>query len=154
MMTVMNHWFIVKKTRAMAVVLEGFAVGGIGIPILLAWCIGGSDPNISERFGWSTTAFGVGLTIIVLAFPLAWLIRNRPEDVGLQPDGYTSDESPKEFRSKIPLASDGELLGYSWQQAIRTRPFWLISFGQACSSIVIVSIMVQLGLLLDDRGYS
>ena len=48
MMTVMNHWFVRKKTRAMAVVMEGFAVGGIGIPFLLAWCRGGADPTIAE----------------------------------------------------------------------------------------------------------
>ena len=154
MMTVMNHWFVVKKTRAMAVVMEGFAVGGIGIPILLAWCIGGSDPNISERFGWSTTAFGVGATILILAFPLAGLIRNRPEDVGLRPDGYTDDDSTKRSDSTSSISSETELVGYSWQQAIKTRAFWLISLGHACSSIVIVSIMVHLGLLLDDRGYS
>ena len=93
MMTVMNHWFVRKKTRAMAVVMEGFAVGGIGIPFLLAWCIGGVDPNISERFGWSTTALGVGVTIIVFALPLAWLVRNRPEEVGLRPDGDKDDGS-------------------------------------------------------------
>ena len=154
MMTVMNHWFVRKKTRAMAVVMEGFAVGGIGIPFLLAWCIGGTDPNIAERFGWSTTSFGVGITIIVLAFPLAWLIRNRPEDVGLRPDGYTDDRCDSLANSVISATSETELVGYSWQQAIRTRAFWLISFGHACSSIVIVSIMVHLGLLLDDRGYS
>ena len=153
MMTVMNHWFVRKKTRAMAVVMEGFAVGGIGIPLLLAWCIGGADPNISERFGWSITAFGVGLTIMVLAFPLAWLIRNRPEEVGLRPDGSKNDDHCS-TESTVKATFEAELVGYSWQQAIRTRTFWLISFGHACSSIVIVSIMVHLGLLLDDRGYS
>ena len=154
MMTVMNHWFVRKKTRAMAVVMEGFAVGGIGIPLLLAWCIGGADPNISERFGWSVTAFGVGITIIVLALPLACLIRNRPEDVGLRPDGDTDGICDSLPNSVASSTSEAESVGYSWQQAIKTRTFWLISFGHACSSIVIVSIMVHLGLLLDDRGYS
>ena len=154
MMTVMNHWFVRKKTQAMAVVMEGFAVGGIGIPFFLAWCIGGTDPNIAERFGWSTTSFGVGITIILFAFPLAWLIRNRPEEVGLRPDGDVDDRCDSLTNSGTSAATETELVGYSWQQAIRTRTFWLISFGHACSSIVIVSIMVHLGLLLDDRGYS
>ncbi|MCK5920144.1 MAG: MFS transporter [Methylococcales bacterium] len=154
MMTVMNHWFVRKKTRAMAVVMEGFAVGGIGIPFLLAWCIGGADPNISERFGWSTTALGVGVTIIVFALPLAWLVRNRPEEVGLRPDGDKDDGSEDLTGSNPPETPKIEPVGYSWQLAIRTRTFWLISLGHACSSIVIVTIMVHLGLLLDDRGYS
>ena len=133
---------------------DGGGHGRVGIPFFLAWCIGGTDPNIAERFGWSTTSFGVGITIILFAFPLAWLIRNRPEEVGLRPDGDVDDRCDSLTNSGTSATTETELVGYSWQQAIRTRTFWLISFGHACSSIVIVSIMVHLGLLLDDRGYS
>jgi MFS family permease len=38
--------------------------------------------------------------------------------------------------------------------AIRTGTFWLITMGHACSSIVIVTLMVHLGPMLDDRGFS
>ena len=36
MMTVMNHWFIRHKTQAMALVLEGFALGGVFVLPLMA----------------------------------------------------------------------------------------------------------------------
>jgi MFS family permease len=151
MMTVMNHWFIRLKTRAMAAVMEGFAIGGIVLPLLLAWSVGGTDPNISERYGWRVTAFGVGIVIMVLAFPLSRLVRNRPEELGLRPDGDPA--APATVQSR-PSRHAGDEAGLTWQEAIRTRDFWLISFGHGCSSIVIVSVMVHLGLLLDDRGFS
>jgi MFS family permease len=151
MMTVMNHWFIRRKTRAMSLVMEGFALGGIVIPLLLAWSVGGSDPNISERYGWRVTAFGVGVMIMALAFPLSRLVRNRPEEMGLRPDG---DPPAAVSVQSGPSRHAGDAAGFTWQEAIRTRDFWLISFGHASSSIVIVSIMVHLGLLLDDRGFS
>ena len=154
MMTVMNHWFIQKKTRAMGVVMQGFALGGVVIPLLLAWSVGGTDPNVSERFGWSATSLAVGVIILAAALPFSRMVRNRPEDLGLKPDGESPDSlaaSPVGARETSPEA---ELEGYTWQEAIRTPTFYLISFGHACSSIVIVSIMVHLGILLDDRGFS
>ena len=86
-MTLVNHWFVRHKARAMSFVLEGAALGAIASPVLLAWAIGGSDPAVSERFGWRNAAMFLGFLTIALAFPLSSLLRNRPEDVGLRPDG-------------------------------------------------------------------
>ena len=83
MQTVMNNWFMRYKARAMSLVTEGLAIGGIIVPLLLAWSMGGADPNISVRYGWSNTALFIGILIMALAFPLARLVHNRPEDVGL-----------------------------------------------------------------------
>jgi MFS family permease len=151
MMTVMNHWFIRRKTRAMSLVMEGFAVGGIILPLLIAWAVGGTDPFISDRYGWRATAYVIGISIMVLAFPLSRLVRNRPEELGLRPDG--DPPAPATVQARTPRHS-GDEAGFTWQEAIRTLDFWLISFGHATSSIVIVSTMVHLGLLLDDRGFS
>ncbi len=153
MMTVMNHWFVRSKTRAMSLVMEGFALGGVIIPLALAWSVGGVDPDISERFGWRTTTLVIGLIVLGSAFPLSRLVRNRPADMGLLPDG----DSPGLQAASPTQPADthsGEEPGYTWQEAIRTTEFWLISFGHAFSSIVIVSVMVHLGILLDDRGFS
>ena len=154
MMTVMNQWFIRRRAMAMSLVMEGFAVGGIIFPLLLAWAIGGADPNISERFGWRTCALFIGIFTMVAAFPLSRIVRNRPEDVGLKPDG----DAPFPAAASPTGAGDGppdtEEEGYTWQEAIRTAAFWLISFGHATSSVVIVTVFVHLGLMLDDRGFS
>ena len=153
MMTVLNSWFIRRRTMAMSLAMEGFAVGGIILPLLLAWAIGGTDPNISERYGWRTSALFIGILTIALALPLSRLVRNRPEDLGLKPDG----DSPVPAASPVGAGltrSATEEEGFTWQEAIRTTTFWLMSFGHGSSSMVIVAILVHLGLLLDDRGFS
>ena len=154
MMTVVNNWFVRYKARAMSLVMEGMAVGGIVVPLLLAWAIGGADPNISERFGWRTSALFIGILLLALALPLSRLIRNRPEDLGLKPDG---DSAVPAFASPVDAgvtspASEEE--GYTWQEAIRTKSFWLISLGHAFSATILVTITVHVGLMLDDRGFS
>ena len=155
MMTALNSWFVRQKSRAMALAMEGFAVGGITLVPIIAWAVGGigteDDP---ARFGWRAVAMGVGVTIILLAFPISRLVRNRPEDLGQRPDGDTAPQASATAGRPGALQSSTEERGLTWREAIRTRIFWLMSVGHACSSIVIVTIMVHLGFLLDDRGFS
>ncbi len=145
MMTVLNSWFLRRRSTAMAVAMEGFSLGGVLLVPLLAWAI---DPDIAGRPGWRATAFAIGVFIIAAAFPLSRLVRNRPEDYGVAPDG--DPPRPATRTGQQP----GQQYGYTWQQAIRTRAFWLITWGHACSSIIIVTTMVHLGPMLTDRGFS
>ena len=87
MMTVLNNWFIPRKALAMAIALEGYAIGGIVVVPALAWAIGAIDPDQPDRFGWRATAAAVGVITLILALPLSRLVRNRPEEYGHQPDG-------------------------------------------------------------------
>jgi len=150
MMTVLNNWFIRRRSIAMAIAMDGFYIGGIVLVPALAWAI---DPAQPDRIGWRGTAAAIGLVIIVLAFPISRLVRNRPEEYGYQPDGRPVAPRVTSARSSGPL-SPGREPEYTWQQALRTRAFWLITMGHACSSIVIVTVTVHLGLMLSDRGFS
>ena len=78
-------------------------------------------------------------------------MHNRPEDVGLKPDG---DSSVPAAASQARTGGAIEQPGYTVQEALRSRAFWLISVAFALSSTVTVVILVHLGLMLDDRGYS
>ena len=154
MMTVMNHWFVRRRTMAMSMAMEGFAVGGVILPLALAWSIGGTDPNISENFGWRASALFIGIFTMAVAFPLSRLVRNRPEDLGLKPDGDSPDTTAVSRTETRVTRSETQEEGYTWQEAIRTTAFWLISFGHATSTVVWAGISVHLGLMLDDRGFS
>ena len=149
MMTVLNNWFNRRRSTAMALAMEGFSVGGVLLIPILTWAI---DPEFSNRPGWRATAAGIGLLVVVLAYPISRLIRNKPEDYGQHPDGSTPLRVTAGVR-EAPESAAPEF-DYTWQAAIRTRSFWLITMGHACSSTVIVTLMVHLGPMLDDRGFS
>ncbi len=149
MMTVLNNWFVRNRSIAMALSMEGFLIGGMLLVPLLAFAI---DPDVPGRPGWRVTALAIGIFLVVAAFPVSRLIRNAPEAFGLFPDGEPSARPRQTGTSTTPAANEEP--DYTWQEAVRTRTFWLITMGHACSSIVIVTITVHLGPMLSDKGFS
>ncbi len=150
MMTVLNHWFQKRRSMAMSLAMEGFALGGVLLIPALAWAI---DPDEPDRLGWRLTAAGIGVVLIIVAWPVSRLIRNRPEEYGLLPDGRPADQ-PELGERAGSGQGQGEKADFTWQEALRTRPFWLITIGHSATSIVIVTLTVHLGPMLTDLGYS
>ena len=150
MMTVLNHWFQKRRSMAMSLAMEGFALGGVLLMPALAWAI---DPAEPDRLGWRLTAAGIGVVLIILAWPVSRLIRNRPEEYGLRPDGRPENQ-PERGERVGSGQGEGGIVDFTWQEALRTRPFWLITIGHSATSIVIVTLTVHLGPMLTDRGYS
>ena len=148
MFTVLNNWFVRHRAMAMALAIEGFLVGGVILVPLLAWAI---DPDASGRLGWRNTAMLIGIVIMVAAIPLSRLVRNAPEPYGLHPDGRAPANT---LTSGGTTPADANEPSYTWQEAIRTKTFWLIAMGHACSSIIPTTMMVHLGPMLDDRSFS
>ena len=150
MMTALNSWFIRRRTMAMAIATEGRALGGVVLIPALVWAI---DPD-AERFGWRATAAAIGFFLIIIALPLSRLVRNRPEDYGQHPDG---GELPPASIPKNPVQSSSRTFEETlptWREVFRSRSFWLITLGHTSLAMVMVSIHVHLGLMLEDRGLS
>ena len=150
MMTVLNHWFQKRRSMAMSLAMEGCALGGVLLMPALAWAI---DPDEPDRLGWRLTAAGIGVVLIILAWPVSRLIRNRPEEYGLRPDGRPENQ-PERGERVGSGQGEGGIVDFTWQEALRTRPFWLITIGHSATSIVIVTLTVHLGPMLTDLGYS
>src|SRR3982074_1995435 len=73
------NWFIRRRGLAMGL---AFAGGGIGSMTLLPWV-----QLMIEQTGWATGRAQVGILILVVLAPINLLLRKRPEEVGLLPDG-------------------------------------------------------------------
>ena len=149
--TMLNNWFVRRRAMAMGWSNSGSRLGGLLLVPLLAWAI---DPDYG-RLGWTLTATILGVFFLVAALPVSRLLRNRPEDYNLRPDGETQEPPP--------LAADGaaaiEQLSldspdFTVGQAIRTKAFWYISLGHSLTAMVIVSLMTHLAPLLTDEGFS
>ena len=151
-MTAVNRWFKRKRGMAMAVASEGSPLGGLLLVPVLAWAV---TPG---HYGWSTTALWIGIVFLALAVPMSRLIHERPEDYGERADGDPpSNLSPGQRAAAYSPPIDTGAIDqpdFTASQAMRTSAFWLITFGQAFSTILFASLTVHLVPMLTDQGLS
>src|SRR6266513_1542074 len=72
-------WFSRRRGLAMGLAFAGV---GIGSMTLLPWV-----QHMIEQSGWRTACTAMGIIVLVVLGPINLLLRKRPEDVGLRPDG-------------------------------------------------------------------
>ena len=139
------HWFERRRATALGIMQIGFAVGGLVAP-LVAWAM--------VTFGWRETAFTSGVLIVVIALPLVQIVKHRPQDHDLRPDGASAEEEAQR-QTAAGASDDGGSPNFTAREAMRTRSFWMISLGHASALLVVGAVMVHLVLHLTDRmGYS
>ncbi len=141
MITLVNNWFIRKRSIAMAAAMSGVHLGGVLVPVLAF----GLDSQ-----GFRTTTLFIGILILVVVVPATQLVRNKPEDVGLLPDGAPR---PRPAGGSSPAVAQAEP-DFTVREALRTPAFWLLILVQISSSSSTVSLSTHLVPRLTDSGMS
>ncbi len=122
------NWFVRKRARALATLMSFSAVGGITLPILV---------GSIETFGWREVMLACGIGFWIIGFPATLVMRRRPEDYGMVPDGGATDDG-KSNRSKNGRLAAAREHAITMRQAIKLRFFWQLaivtSLGQLVSS--------------------
>jgi MFS family permease len=111
-MTLINTWFIRRRSRAITLSAAAFGLGGVVIAPILSLIV--------QTWGWRWGAAIGGAAFLLIGLPLCSTIRRSPESMGLLPDG---DE---------PVAPDGDGAGrphraeveVTLAQALRSFAFW------------------------------
>ncbi|HLR63479.1 MAG TPA: MFS transporter [Lentibacillus sp.] len=121
--TLVAQWFVEKRGRAFSFMTMGSFISAMVFPIINTWLIQTWDWQIAWRF------WGVMLLVVFVPFAL-FGVRNRPEEMGLEPDGAKSsaDEKTESVTgTALPEAEED----WTLKEAMRTWAFWgiLISVG-------------------------
>ena len=155
-MTLLNQWFIRRRSAAMAIAMTGMGLGALILVPAIAWAVN-PDQGLDR---WRWTAGALGVVILVSAFLIPRLIRNRPQDYNQLPDGEQPDpesraQQPQQRSRPHTLRLSQSPPDFTTAQALRTPAFWCISLGHGFASMVILAIMTHVGLLLvNDEGFS
>lgn len=144
MMTVINNWFDKKRTMAMGIGGLGFSMGSFVLVPILAWLV---NPS---HFGWEMTALALGIFFLIIALPIAKLIRNSPEEHGEIPDGIKAHQS--DILNNNSNANENREFEIS--EVIKMKSFWVISICHGTSSMLISTMMMHMILALKDQGLS
>lgn len=149
-MTLLNHWFQRRRATAISRANVISRLGALLLVPALAWLV---DP-LHDRLGWSLTATGLGIFVLAVALPVSRMIRNRPQDYGLQPDGDPLPSAPVDDEQQPSTRPpSGGSVDFTAAQALRTPAFWLIAMGHGFTSMVMLAILAHLGLLMKDQGF-
>jgi MFS family permease len=109
---VVSRWFVRSRGRAMGITTMGTSVGGLVMPAIATWWIA------SE--GWRGALENFALLALLIVAPwIALNIRNRPSDLGLQPDG----DGVEANQNTAPAAATNPP---GMAEIVRRREFWLI----------------------------
>jgi MFS family permease len=140
------NWFV--KRRGLAVGLA-FAGVGVGSVTLLPWV-----QAVIDAAGWRQASLAMGVLLLVVLAPLNLLLRKRPEDLGLRPDG---DGAPLANAAPPPSnIVDPAWAATDWtlSRALRTARFWWISLGYFCGLYVWYAVQVHQTKYLVEIGFS
>ncbi len=138
----LSRWFDKARGKAMGFAYLGIGIGGAVVPLLSQWLIkvgyGGIKFAVVPQwlvpeFGWRGALRVIGILIIVLAFPLAFFVKESP-------DGEKKKEAP-------PLTPMNEVF--------RSPAFYLLALGSMCSIGAVGGANQHLKLFLSlDQHYT
>src|SRR5437867_8611077 len=97
----LSRWFDKTRGRAMGIAYLGIGIGGAIVPLLAAW--------LTAYLGWRGSLQAVGVLIVLIAFPLAYFVRENP-DGDVDNDVRRNDvrrATRFHLRSRTAPASDG-----------------------------------------------
>ena len=149
---VVATWFRRDRGRALTVLtfMGGFA-SVIFVPLTTL---------LVERWGWrSALVWLAGICMVLTVIPHALVLRHRPSDLGLVPDGGNAGDGRAAVagRTEAPSGQDDHRDGHAEvtaREAIRTRAFRWMTVAFALSALTTTAVSVHLVPLLRERGYS
>jgi MFS family permease len=143
--SMINNWFNRQRSMAMATTMTGIHFGGFLVPVLALGV---------ESHGFRWTTLGIGVFMLVMIGPVFKVVRNRPEDMGLNPDGVTAPIQADDKTDAKPEDAQGEEADFTVKQALMTSAFWILAIVHISSTISIVTLSLHLIPKLTDMGMS
>jgi OFA family oxalate/formate antiporter-like MFS transporter len=141
---VVSRWFIRKRGRAIGVLYLSGAIGGIV-------CIQIASIALSN-WGIGAAWIALGVTVLgVAVLPSALLIVDRPEDVGLEPDGLPSGP-PESMTVYLQLTQDPIETDWTLREAMGTKSLWIMVGVVGTLFMTQAGVSVHIGAFYQDRG--
>jgi MFS family permease len=100
----LSRWFDKARGKAMGFAYLGIGIGGALAPLAAA--------SLIQRLGWRQALMTLGVVMILIAFPMAWFVKEAP------------DKSHEKNLAEPPVPI---------RDILRRRSFYLLAIGSMCS---------------------
>lgn len=100
-----SRWFDKSRGKAMGIAYLGIGIGGMLVPQV--------DKFLIDHFGWNHALMILGLLMIIIAFPMVWVVKDNNND------------KPSEIKSREPAIP--------LKTIFKNRNVYLLIIGSMCS---------------------
>ncbi len=120
-----SRWFDKNRGKAMGIAYLGIGTGGALVPLVSA--------GLEKHIGWHMALLTIGVLVILIAFPLAYFIRDSP----------ASRTEAAKTEPMIPIKT-----------ILRNPNFYLLAIGSMCSIGAVGGVAQHLKLYLRDLEFT
>lgn len=146
--TMVNDWFIRRKSLAMSLMFVSGGVGGLIFPPFISWLI--------TNFGWQVAWVCLASIHLILAVIIGGVfVRNRPEEIGQLPDGDTNLSVGRVIDNNVSTTRVYQTpVDWTVRAAFRTWALWLILACDLALWFPLGTIIIHQVAYLQDRGFT
>jgi MFS family permease len=140
------NWFVRGRGLAIGLAFSGVGLGSV---TLLPWV-----QSMIVGTGWRDACRALGLLLLIVLVPINLLLRKRPEDMGLRPDG---DPAPLPSAPVAPSnIIDPAWAAVDWtlSRAMRTARFWWLALAYFGALYAWYAVQVHQTKYLQEIGFS
>ena len=120
-----SRWFDKNRGKAMGIAYLGIGTGGALVPLIAA--------GLEKSMGWHLALMTIGVLVILIAFPMAFFIR----------DSKKNQLEKAKSETMVPIKT-----------ILRNPNFYLLAFGSMCSIGAVGGIAQHLKLYLRDLSFT
>ena len=134
-----SNWFVKKRGIATGIASWGQGISLLTMPILAHILI--------QNFGWRNTwtIFGALVNILLLPFAILF-VRDKPEKIGLLPDGAVTLNQELSNENRIKENA------YTLKEAMQTRVFWTLIASGVANPMIITGLHFHHISILMSKG--
>jgi len=134
-----NQWFVSRRGKAVAMMGLGSVLSNAMFPPVARFLI--------DNIGWREAYAVIGVVAIALIIPAAlFVVKNRPEDVGMFPDGSSEPPASETRRAMSGVQRDTRV--YS------SLNFWLLALSLGTPGLVSTALVFHQTSIFKEHGLS
>lgn len=139
------NWFVRRRGLAVSLAFAGVGIGSI---VLLP-----GMQLVMDRSDWRTACWALGVVLLVVLAPLTLLLRRRPEDIGLLPDGDAQGAAGAARHAPNVVDPAWAAVDWTLARAMRTARFWWIACAFFSGGFAWYSVQVHQTKYLVEIGF-